>query len=136
MTFLLHPQLAKDCLPVGDLNVCRVLLMNNRHFPWLILVPRREGVRELFDLNVPEYASVMAELRIVAAQFAAYTRAHKINIAALGNRVPQLHIHVVARFEGDAAWPNPVWNCGIAPVSYSLQTGTEKISEIRAALHV
>lgn len=109
MTFTLHPQLQQDTLPIGDLPLCRVLLMNNRHFPWLILVPRRENIRELFELSVEDYAIATAEIRETAKQFQLHTKAHKMNIAALGNMVPQLHIHIIARFKNDAAWPKPVW---------------------------
>lgn len=113
--FALHPQLTADTIPVGDLPVCRVLLMNNRHFPWLVLVPRREGLRELFDLKPDDYHSVMAEVRDTTKQFAALTAAHKMNVAALGNLVPQLHIHIIARRLDDAAWPQPVWSTTAEP---------------------
>ncbi|MDE3015680.1 MAG: HIT domain-containing protein [Pseudomonadota bacterium] len=115
MTFTLYPQLAADTIRLGDLPVCRVLLMNNRHFPWLVLAPRREGARELFDLGAADYAGVMEEVRHAAQQLAAITGAHKMNVAALGNIVPQLHIHVIARFIHDAAWPQPVWGTAAAP---------------------
>lgn len=114
MPFTLHPQLEKDTFPVGDLGVCRVLLMNDWRFPWLILVPRRKNARELFDLSAEDYAAVMAEVRDATQRFAALTKARKMNVAALGNMVPQLHIHIIARFENDAAWPAPVWNSGAA----------------------
>lgn len=110
MSFSLHPQLALDSFFIGDLPHCRLLLMNNANFPWLILVPRGENLREVFDLPPAMYAGVMEEVKTLAATFAAHTKAHKINIATLGNMVPQLHIHVIARFEHDAAWPKPVWS--------------------------
>jgi len=115
MSFALHPQLQKDTFLVGDLPLCRVLLMNNRNFPWLILVPRRENLRELFDLSPNDYETTMAEIRMVAEQFSRLHKADKMNIAALGNMVPQLHIHIIARFETDAAWPKPVWGAATAP---------------------
>lgn len=132
MTFTLHPQLAADCAPIGDLPLCRVLLMNDARFPWLILAPRREGMRELFDLSPGDYAAVMQEVREVACAFAALTQAHKMNIAALGNQVPQLHIHLIARFEHDAAWPSPVW--GAKPQPYAPQALAEFAAAIRARL--
>lgn len=118
MTFTLHPQLEKDTLPIGDLAMCRVLLMNNKQFPWLILVPRKNNLRELFDLSTEDYAKVMAEVRDTAQRFLQFTKAHKINIAALGNVVPQLHIHIIARSQNDATWPAPVWNSALTPEPY------------------
>jgi len=117
--FLLNPQLAADTTPVGDLALCRVLLMNNHHFPWLILVPMREGLCELFDLNPTDYQTAMQEVRDTAQKFAAITGADKMNIAALGNMVPQLHIHIIARYAGDSTWPNPVWGAGVKPEAYA-----------------
>lgn len=119
MAFALHPKLAEDCAVIGDLPLCRVLLMNNRLFPWLVLVPMREGVRELFELGEPDFAGVMAEVRRVSERFARHTAAHKMNVAALGNMVPQLHIHIIARFENDPAWPQPVWNSGVKSAPYA-----------------
>ena len=87
--FYLHPQLEADTLPIGDLPLCRVLLMNNANFPWLILVPRRAHLRELFDLELHEYTEACQEIRMVAEKLSVHTKAHKMNIAALGNMVPQ-----------------------------------------------
>lgn len=116
--FTLHPQLAADTIFVGDLSICRVLLMNNRHFPWLILVPQIPDLREIFDLAPHDYTNVMTEVRTVTQHFATMTHADKMNVATLGNMVPQLHIHIIARHAKDAAWPQPVWNCGVKPESY------------------
>ncbi len=129
--FTLHPQLEKDTLPVGDLPLCRVLLMNNAHFPWLILVPRRAGLRELFDLEPHEYTEAMQEIRMVAEKLSAHTNAHKINIAALGNMVPQLHIHIIARFQNDAAWPGPVWGHNTTPLAYEPTQFSALIKDLR-----
>ncbi len=107
--FVLHPQLAADTAIIGDLKVCRVLMMNNQHFHWLILVPMRDNIRELHELNDSDYFKVMDEVRMTSQKLAAHTQAHKMNVAALGNVVPQLHIHVIARFMDDPAWPKPVW---------------------------
>lgn len=117
--FSLHPQLAKDCAFVADLAVCRVLLMRHAQFPWLILVPMREGVREIYELSEDDYTTAMKELRQVAQKLQHFTRADKMNVAALGNMVPQLHFHVIARFMVDAAWPQPVWNSGVTNVEYT-----------------
>jgi diadenosine tetraphosphate (Ap4A) HIT family hydrolase len=134
MKFELHPQLAKDCAHVCDLSVCRVLLMNNSQFPWLILVPMREGIREITELSEQDYKTAMDEVRFCAAQFLRSTNAFKMNVAALGNMVPQLHIHIIARFENDAAWPNPVWNSGVATTPYDAGTLVKNTAEIRAIL--
>lgn len=107
--FALHPQLAADTVTVGDWPLCRVLLMNESRYPWLILVPRRAGLRELYELNAPDRQQFFAESCLLAQTLQAQTRADKINIAALGNMVPQLHIHHLARFRDDDAWPAPVW---------------------------
>jgi diadenosine tetraphosphate (Ap4A) HIT family hydrolase len=110
MAFTLHTKLAEDTVVIGDMRHCRVLLMDNRTFPWLVLVPMRDGLRELYDLPAREYQAVMAEVRYITQRFAIITEAHKMNVAALGNMVPQLHIHIIARHMHDAAWPQPVWN--------------------------
>lgn len=136
MTFILHPQLAADTLPIGDLPLCRVLLMNDANFPWLILVPRRASLRELFDLEPHAYAEACQEIRMVAEKLSAHTKAYKINIAALGNMVPQLHIHIIARFENDAAWPNPVWNSGVSVRKYHENNIISMCYEIRNLLGI
>jgi diadenosine tetraphosphate (Ap4A) HIT family hydrolase len=115
VAFALHPQLAADTITLGDLPACRVLLMNNRHFLWLVLVPRRAALREIFDLSPDESKEVMLEIRAIAQKFSKVTNAHKMNVAALGNMVPQLHIHIIARFAEDAAWPQPVWGAASEP---------------------
>jgi len=132
--FTLHPVLAADCAIIGDLAICRVLLMKNARFPWLVLVPKRENLRELHDLSASEYLIVMEEIRSVSSRFSALTGAHKMNVAALGNMVPQLHIHVIARFTDDAAWPQPVWNSGISATPYSTQELGELIASYRQNL--
>jgi diadenosine tetraphosphate (Ap4A) HIT family hydrolase len=112
--FTLHPQLAADTVLVSDWALSRVLLMNDARFPWLILVPRRAGLSELFDLKHAERMVLAEELNRASIGLKTLTKAKKINVGALGNMVPQLHIHVVARSESDAAWPGPVWGSGKA----------------------
>ncbi len=129
--FQLHPTLAADTVPIGDLPLCRVLLMNNANFPWLILVPRRTHLRELFDLEPHEYAEACQEIRMVAEKLSSHTKADKMNIAALGNIVPQLHIHIIARSQNDAVWPQPVWNSGVPAQPYTPQELTQLIADIR-----
>lgn len=135
MSFTLHPQLAKDCIAVGDLPACRVLLMNDRRFPWLVLVPRKDNLRELFDIGVHDYADVMAEIRNAAKHFASLHNAYKMNVATLGNKVEQLHFHIIARFENDAAWPGPVWGVGTAE-PYGEKELPEILDDIRHALNI
>ena len=112
MTFALDSRLETDTLHLGDLLLSRVRLMNDARFPWLILVPRKPDLREFTDLAAPERAMLMEEIAAASAALQDATGAQKLNVGALGNRVPQLHVHVVARFEGDSAWPAPVWGNG------------------------
>ena len=109
----LHPQLERDTASLGDLPLSRVLLVNDANYPWLILVPRRPDITEVIDLAETEQAQLMTEIARVARELRDLTACHKLNIAALGNAVPQLHVHIIARFRHDAAWPKPIW--GVAP---------------------
>ncbi len=109
----LHPQLARDTINIGDLPLCRALVINDANYPWLLLVPRRPGMVELIDLGEVERAQLTTEIARVAGALKDVTRCDKLNIAALGNVVPQLHVHIIARRHGDAAWPRPVW--GVIP---------------------
>jgi diadenosine tetraphosphate (Ap4A) HIT family hydrolase len=104
----LHLQLAADTVPVCDLALSRLVAMNDANFPWLILVPRRAGVSEIIDLG-DEQAVLMDELALVSRALKDETRCDKLNVAAIGNMVPQLHIHIVARRKDDVVWPKPVW---------------------------
>lgn len=114
MAFKLHSQLAADSIAVGDLPLCRVLLMNDSRFPWLILVPRRDNLQEIYELSMLDQQLFWQESALVAEKLVQLTQADKMNIAAIGNRVPQLHVHHIARFKTDAAWPDPVWGQGKA----------------------
>lgn len=109
MSFVLHPQLAANCLPVVDWPLCRVLRMNDTTYPWLILVPRRLDCREIIDLPGLDRLTLLAEICRLSEKMQAHCKPDKLNVAALGNMVPQLHIHVIARFTTDPAWPKPVW---------------------------
>jgi diadenosine tetraphosphate (Ap4A) HIT family hydrolase len=108
----LHPQLRADTALVCDLALSRVLVMNDANFPWLILVPRRAGMSEIFDLG-GEQSVLGNEVSLVSRVLKDITQCDKLNIAAIGNVVPQLHVHIVARRKDDALWPKPVW--GAAP---------------------
>lgn len=107
--FALHPRLEADTAFVADWTLSRVLLMNEARYRWLILVPRRAGLVELHDLSTGDRAELVEELARAGRVLKALTGAAKINTGALGNMVPQLHIHVLARNPGDPAWPGPVW---------------------------
>jgi diadenosine tetraphosphate (Ap4A) HIT family hydrolase len=109
----LHPQLEADTTPVGDLALSRLLAINDADYPWLVLVPRRAGVTEIADLGA-DAARLMEEIMQVSRILKTITRCDKLNIAAIGNIVPQLHIHVVARRKDDPLWPKPVWGMGPA----------------------
>ncbi|WP_315701903.1 MULTISPECIES: HIT family protein [unclassified Bradyrhizobium] len=112
-TWSLHPQLAKDTINIGDLPLSRVLVIKDANYPWMLLVPRREGAVEIIDLDEVAQAQLMTEIARVSRALKEITKCDKLNVAALGNMVPQLHIHVIARRTSDAAWPRPVW--GAAP---------------------
>ena len=113
-SFSLHPRLADDTVFVADWALSRVVAMNDARYPWLILVPRREGATELFDLMAEDRRTLIEEIARASDGLKKLTAAAKINVGALGNLVPQLHIHIVARNPGDAAWPGPVWGQGAA----------------------
>lgn len=112
-SWALHPQLAEDTFEVGDLPLSRVLIIKDSNYPWLLLVPRRAGASDLIDLDEKEQAQLTTETNRVSRALKEITRPDKLNIAALGNVVPQLHVHIIARRMSDAAWPRPVW--GVAP---------------------
>ncbi len=129
----LHPQLARDGVALGDLALCRVLVNNDANYPWLILVPRRPDLIELIDLSDSEQAQLMPEITRVARALREVTACHKLNIAALGNAVPQLHVHVIARFRHDPAWANPVWNV-VPRRAYAREELERFIAPLRAKL--
>ena len=110
--FTLDSRLAADTVEVGDLALCRVLLMDDARFPWLILVPRRPDLSEITDLSEPDASALWQELRIATGVMQALAKPDKVNVGALGNIVTQLHVHVVGRFRSDPAWPGPVWGFG------------------------
>jgi diadenosine tetraphosphate (Ap4A) HIT family hydrolase len=107
--FTLHPQLAADTFLLGDFPLCTCRLMNDMHYPWLILVPQVADVREIYELGGRDQQQLLRESSWLAQRLAQHFNADKINIAALGNMVPQLHIHHIARYRNDCAWPAPVW---------------------------
>ena len=112
-TWTLHPQLQKDTVDIGDLPLSRVLIIKDAHYPWLLLVPRREDITEIIDLDEVAQSQLMTEIARVGRALKEVTKCDKLNVAALGNVVPQLHVHIIARRTTDAAWPRPVW--GVMP---------------------
>jgi diadenosine tetraphosphate (Ap4A) HIT family hydrolase len=115
--FTLDPRLASDSLPLGTWPLCDVRLMNDRRFPWLLLVPRRAGLVELTDLADVDYGQLALEIRAATQLVVDLESPDKTNVATLGNMVAQLHVHVIGRFHGDPAWPRPVW-CVEGPRCY------------------
>jgi diadenosine tetraphosphate (Ap4A) HIT family hydrolase len=110
--FKLDERLARDSIPVTRIGLCELRLIDDCRWPWLILVPQRPGIEELFQLAPLDQTMATFETNLVAEMFKTLTGAEKINVAAIGNMVRQLHVHVVARYEGDANWPAPVWGFG------------------------
>jgi len=128
----LHPQLHADTVPVCDLALSRLLAMNDANYPWLILVPRRVGASEIIDLGA-EQSLLMDELAQVSRALKDETRCDKLNVAAIGNMVPQLHIHVVARRKDDAAWPKPVWGA-VPRLAYDADVLERFVTAIRGRI--
>jgi diadenosine tetraphosphate (Ap4A) HIT family hydrolase len=124
--FKLHPRLAQDCIPLGRFPLCRLLLMNERRYPWFILVPERAGVGEIFQLSEADQIQWLRESSELSRTLAELFRPDKLNIAAIGNLVPQLHVHHVARYRNDPAWPAPVWGKS-EPLAYS----AEEVAAVR-----
>lgn len=132
-SFQLHPQLAAETVVVGDLQLSRVLLMDNARFPWILLVPRRPGAREIIDLAEREQVVLLREIAAASRAMQALHAPDKLNVAAIGNMVPQLHVHIVARFTTDEAWPKPTF--GFAPpVPYAAVDLAEARAKLARAL--
>jgi diadenosine tetraphosphate (Ap4A) HIT family hydrolase len=132
--FKLDDRLAGDSVPVTDLPLSTVRLMNERSWPWLILVPRRPGLVELIDLDGAERSRLMEEIARAGETLRTLYTPDKLNVAALGNVVPQLHIHVIARFRDDPAWPRPVWNVKPFREPYDEPALSETVRRIADAL--
>ena len=131
--FELDSRLHNDTFFVCDLTLCRVLLMNDKQFPWLILVPMRNNIAEIIDLPEQEQQTLLAESAKVSKVLQQVFSPYKLNIGALGNVVRQLHVHHVARFENDVAWPKPVWG-NQAPVAYDDAEASAILSTLKQAL--
>lgn len=133
MSFSLHSALARDSLPVAQLTTSELRLMNDRRFPWCLLVPRIADLSEWHQLPVAVHQQIMAEICLVSEVIESEPEVTKLNVGALGNRVPQLHIHVLGRHPGDPAWPDPVWGNG-APEPYREDAATGLIERLRKAV--
>ncbi|WP_268801070.1 HIT domain-containing protein [Pseudomonas huanghezhanensis] len=107
--FVLDSRLMQDTLAVGDFPLCRLLLSNDSNYPWFILVPRRAAVTEVFELSEADQLQLLKETTMLSSVLKAAFKADKLNVAALGNVVSQLHMHVIVRYRTDVAWPAPVW---------------------------
>jgi diadenosine tetraphosphate (Ap4A) HIT family hydrolase len=128
----LHPQLVQDTHTAGDLPLSRVLVSKDANYPWLLLVPRRLDVCEIIDLEEADQSQLAKEISQVARALKTVTRCDKLNIAAIGNVVPQLHVHIVARRHSDVAWPKPVWGAA-PPLAYDPDELTRFIAVIQHA---
>ena len=129
----LHPQLAADTHPLAAFGLCELRLMDDANYPWLILVPRVAEARELIDLDAAQRLQLSEEIDRAAHLLRDAFRPHKLNIAALGNLVPQLHVHVIARYTDDIAWPRPVWGAANAR-PYAPEEMIERVQALQRAL--
>jgi len=133
MNIEIHPTLLRDCIVVGKLALCQLLLTNDSQYPWLILVPDRADLTDFDQLSEADTPLAHADIKLVSAVLRKLFKPTKLNVAALGNVVPQLHIHVIARFETDVAWPQPVW--GVKPLQpYGQDEAAELVERLRRAL--
>ena len=130
--FELDRRLSADAHDITNLPLCNVRLMDNKLFPWVVLVPRVENVREWIDLSREQQHQLSDEIAVVSHILKALTTPDKLNIATLGNQVPQMHVHVIARYKADKAWPNPVW--GSETSAYSEEESRRFIYELKSAL--
>ncbi len=127
--FQLHPQLQQDCFILGKFELCQVLLVNDSQFPWFILVPQRENISEIYQLTVEDQIMLVRESSYLAQKLATIFSADKLNIAAIGNLVPQLHLHHVVRYQTDKAWSAPIWG-KFAAVPYTEQQREQLFAQL------
>ena len=131
--FELHPQLAADTHPLASFALCELRLMDDANYPWLVLVPRVANARELIDLDSGQRHALADDVDRASRLLLDAFQPFKLNVAAIGNVVPQLHVHVIARFENDPAWPAPVWG-RVTAQSYSPETLVERVNLLRESL--
>lgn len=130
--FELHPQLAADSFPLANWALCEVRLINDANYPWLVLVPRKAGLRDFDELSATDMETAGREIREASQALRTVYQPDKLNVAALGNQVPQLHIHVIARFTSDAAWPKPIW--GVVPAKPYTGENDDRVVALKEAL--
>jgi len=130
---VLHPQLENDTIKLGSFTLCHLLLMNDANYPWFVLVPMREDITEIYQLNEKDQYQLIRESSLLATALSQGFDADKINIAALGNVVPQLHIHHIVRYRTDPAWPAPVWG-KLSAVPYSNKALLKIMDTLKAVL--
>ncbi|MFQ5518607.1 MAG: HIT family protein [Mariprofundus sp.] len=130
---ILHPQLKKDCFVIGRFPLCALLLMNDANYPWFILVPQRADITEIHQLSESDQQQLMRESSLLAECIEKEFKADKINIAALGNMVPQLHIHHIVRYKTDPAWPGPIWG-KLEAIAYDECRAQNMIAALRQQL--
>lgn len=133
MSFTLDHRLEESSRFVADWDLCRVSLCNNSTYAWLYLVPRREGIREIFELTPEDQAQLVREIARAGAMLQKLFNADKINTAALGNMVPQLHVHVFARHKTDPAWPRPVWAVQDKEIPYTEEEFSQRVAQLQQA---
>ena len=133
--FQLHERLQQDCIAIGRFSLCQLLMMNDQQFPWFILVPERAYIKEIYQLNAADRQLFSEESCYLAENMAELFNADKMNVAAIGNMVPQLHIHHIVRYQTDKAWPAPVWGKFTAQ-AYTEQQIIELIAKVKAQLKI
>ena len=129
----IHPQLKNDCIHIGHFPLCQLLLAKDANYPWFILVPNRNDLTEIYQLGHEDQIQLISESSYFAEVLSANFNADKINIGALGNMVPQLHIHHIARYEDDTAWPAPIWGHSSAK-EYTDDALNQVIDKLRQGL--
>lgn len=131
--FQLHPQLDADSVTIGDFPLSQLLLINDANYPWFVLVPRKVDITEIYQLSEQDQAQLTRESALLSQLITEQFSADKINIAALGNMVPQLHIHHVVRFKNDPSWPHPIWG-RIAAKQYSNEVRSQLLTRLKSSL--
>ncbi len=134
MTFQLHPRLQQDSLAIGQFSLSELRLINDSQYPWFILVPRRHNISEVYQLAEKDQQLLQQESSLLAKTLVELFTADKLNIAAIGNIVPQLHIHHIVRYKTDIAWPAPIWG-KFDTVPYSTQQLEERVKLIKSAFN-
>lgn len=133
MAFVLDHRLKDSSFPVADWPLCHVALRHDSTYPWLYLVPRREGIREIFDLSPDDQAQLAHEVARAGRLLQKLFMPEKINVAALGNMVAQLHVHVFARYQDDPAWPKPVWAVQSDEIPYNDRDLKQRLTLLKNA---